>query len=109
MSVIKQVLKFETLRSINSASFTGTYQQLGSILAFPSRFLFIVNNTGVLVTMSTDGLNDHFVLQAGAGLTFDETANAIPFSQLAIPQGTQFWIKGSASTGSVYLTTAYAA
>ena len=109
MSVIKQVLKFETLRSINSASFTGTYQTIGSTLAFPSRFLFIVNNSGVLITMSTDGTNDHFVIQPGAGLAFDETANSIPFSQFCIAQGTQFYVKGAASTGFVYLTTAYAA
>ena len=108
MSEVKQVFTFETLRSINSASFTGSYQTIGSPLAHPSRFLFMVNNSGVLVTISLDGTNDHFVLQAGAGFTLDENSNAVSQCVYNIPQGTQFYAKGSASTGSVYLSTAYA-
>jgi len=108
MPQVKERLYFEAIRSRDSASFTGSYQTLGSVLANPSRFLMIVNNSGVLVTISLDGTNDHLVLQAGGALTFDEVANAVPYAQFCIAAGTQFYVKGSASTGLVYLSTAYA-
>jgi hypothetical protein len=98
----------ETMRSINSASFTGSYQTLGTVLAHPSRMLIFVNNSGVLVTISWDGTNDAFVILPGAAVILDETSNAVSGAVLASAQGTQFYAKGAASVGLVYLSTFYA-
>ena len=98
----------ETIRSIDSATFTGSYQALGTPLAHPSRMLIFVNNSGVLVTVSWDGVNDHMVLLAGATVVLDETSNAVSLAVLDTYASTQFYVKGSASTGLVYLSTFYA-
>lgn len=108
MPEIKNKLLPEAMRSINSASFTGSYQAIGSVLQFPSRLLLFVNNSGVNVTISWDGTNDAFVLLPGAGFAIDENANAVSTCVYETAAGTQFYAKGSASTGLVYLSSFYA-
>lgn len=70
--------------------------------------MLLVNNSGVNVTVSFDGTNDHLLLLPGAAFTLDETANAVSGAVLCIPKGTQVYVKGNASTGLVYLSTFYA-
>ena len=103
-----QKLLPETMRTINSASFTGSYQTVGSILAYPSKMLIFVNNSGVIVTVYWDCVNDHMILLPGATVIMDEDSNAVSSAQFETAQGTQFYVKGSASTGLVYLSTFYA-
>lgn len=104
----------EPIRTINSASFTGSYMPFLDSLASPSpltnpsRVLLFVNNSGVNVTISWDGVNDHVLLLPGAGFALDETANAVANSYLVTSAKTQFYAKGAASTGLVYLSTFYA-
>lgn len=81
---------------------------VASPITNPSRVLLFVNNTGVNVTISWDGVNDAFVLVPGAGFALDENANAVANATLVTIAGTQFYAKGTASTGSVYLSTFYA-
>lgn len=110
----RQKLLPEPMRMINSASFNGTFLPFTDALLFdspitnPSRVLLFVNNSGVSVTISWDGTNDAFVLLAGAAFTFDESANAVANAVLVTSAGTQFYAKGVASTGFVYLSTFYA-
>lgn len=103
----RKVLLPEAMRSINSASFSGSYQVIGTPLTYPSRVLLFVNNSGVVVTISWDGTNDAFVLLPGAAFAFDENANAVTNAEFETKAGTQFYAKGSASTGLVYLSTFY--
>lgn len=97
----------ETMRSINSASFTGSYQTLGTVLAHPCRLFKIANGSGVIVTVTIDGTNDHFVLAPGEINIVDLTSNAVSGASLEIAKGTQFSVKGTASAGLVTLTTWY--
>ncbi len=103
----------EPMRSVNSASFDGTYKPFRdsgnniSPTTYASRVLLFVNDTGVNVTISWDGTNDALVLLPGAGFTLDENANAVAGTTLVTIAGTQFYAKGAASTGLVYLTTFY--
>lgn len=97
-------VQWETLRSIDSATFTGSYQALGTPLTQPSYILKLVNNSGVLVTISVDGINDHDIAPAGSFWLYDEAKT--PHHE-RYPAGTQFYIKGAASTGSVYLVSQY--
>lgn len=98
-------LAWETLRSIDSATFTGSYQALGAPLAHPSYILKLVNNSTVLVTISIDGLTDVDVAPANSFWLYDEDEGNPAHESM--PQGTQIYVKGSAGTGSVYLVTQY--
>lgn len=101
-------LAWEALRSIDSATFTGSYQALGAKLAHSSYICKLVNNSNVLVTISIDGTTDIDIAPANSFWLYDESkvgpsGGAFP----ALPQGTQFYVKGSAGVGSVYLVTQY--
>lgn len=108
MSYTKKIV-YDTLRSIDSATFSGSYQAVGTALAFPASIVKMVNNSGVLVTISIDGVHDHDVLPNNSFFLYDETANTPSNGDDAVfyPQGTQFFVKGSASTGLVYLVVQY--
>lgn len=102
-----QRLTWETLRSIDSATFTGSYQNLGTPLLFPSYICKLVNNSTVLVTISIDGINDMDVAPAGGFWLYDEGKVGVGGGFPALPEGTQIMVKGSAGTGSVYLVSQY--
>ena len=98
---------WETLRSIDSATFTGSYQTLGTPLVYPSYICKLVNNSTVLVTISVDGVNDIDVAPANSFWLYDEGKVGIAGAFPALPKGTQILVKGSAGTGSVYLVSQY--
>lgn len=107
MSWTKQ-LNYETLRSIDSATFTGSYQALGTPLANPASIIKLINNSSVIVTVSTNGTNDHDVVPGGSFFLYDATSDSPQESgSIFFKQGTQFYVKGSASTGLVYLVALY--
>ena len=92
------------LATFNSTGLSGTYQ-LAATLASPVLILRIVNNSGVAVTVSYDGTNDHDVIQTLATLQLNIQANAGATNFSAwLRQGTQIYVKGpSASTGLIYI------
>lgn len=98
----------ETEREIDSSTFNGTFQVIGTPITNPSRMLIFVNDCLVNVKISWDGVNPAFTLLPGATVVLDETSNAIPQSELVTHAQTQIYAKGTASTGSVYLSTFYA-
>ena len=100
-------LAYETLRSKDSATFTGSYQTLGTPLANSASIVKFVNNSTVGVTISIDGVNDHDVSPAGSFWLYDATSNSPKPNSIFTPAGTQFFVKGSAGTGNVYLVTQY--
>ncbi len=102
-----QRVAWETLRSINSATFTGLYQNLGTPLANPSYICKLVNNSNVLVTISIDGINDMDVAPANSFWLYDEGKVGASGAFPALPEGTQIMVKGSAGIGSVYLVSQY--
>lgn len=98
----------EPLRSRDSATFTGSYQTLGTPITNPSKIMKVTNNSAVLVTLSWDGISDHEILPSGSFILLDFTSNAGVAGLLVAAANTQFYIKGTASTGSVYLSTYHA-
>ena len=102
-----QRLAWETLRSIDSATFTGLYQNLGTALANPSYICKLVNNSTVLITISIDGINDVDVCPASSFWLYDEGKMGLNAGAPSLPAGTQIMVKGAAGTGSVYLVTQY--
>lgn len=99
-----QRVAWETLRSIDSATLTGSYQAIGIPLDQPSYILKLVNNSTVLVTISIDGTNDIDVAPANSFWLYDEDKTN---SHEALPKGTKIFVKGAAGTGSIYLVSQY--
>lgn len=97
----------EALRSIDSATFTGSYQAIGVALANKAVLIKIINNSTVAVTVSWDGSTDHDYIPANGFSLYDVTANSQRESGIFIAEGTIFFVKGSAGTGSVYLVDFY--
>ena len=93
----------DTLRSIDSATFTGAYQALGTALTRPIRLVKILNDSSVPVTVSWDGTNNHDYLPANSFALYDLTANEVMQDGWFIGVGTQFYVKGAAGVRYVYL------
>lgn len=108
MPDIKLRLLPETEREIDSATFNGTFLAIGTPINHRSRMLIFVNNSLVNVKISWDGVNNHFTLLPGATVVLDEQSNSVPDSEFVTAALTQFYAKGAASTGSVFLSTFYA-
>jgi hypothetical protein len=104
-----KIIKYETLRSIDSATFTGAYQAIGGPLLHPISLIKMVNNSTMLVTISIDGVTAVDVCPAGSFWLYDITSNTPTHGDDAIfiPQGTQYYVEGTAGTGLVYLTALY--
>lgn len=98
-------LSWETLRSVDSATFAASYVTLGGPLLHPAYILKLVNNSTVLVTISIDGTTDIDVAPANSFWLYDEDEGNP--SHESIPAGTQIYVKGSAGTGLVYLVSQY--
>ena len=98
----------EVLRSINSASFTGSYQTIGTPLLFNSRIVKFTNLSTVNVTVSWNGITTADIVPAGGFLLIDVAAGRQLTAELYIPAGTQFWAEGTAGVGLFYLSSYYA-
>lgn len=108
MSSRTRQLIYDTRRSRDSSTFTGSYQTLGSAFAFPMTIVKIVNNSTVAVDISTDGSNDQDYIPANSFALYDLTGNSpSETGSIYVKYGTQFYVKGTAGTGSVYLVALY--
>lgn len=100
-------IEWEILRSIDSATLTGSYQSLGTPLIHPSYKCKIVNNSTSLITISNDGINSKDVVPASSFFLYDEGSVGQSGSFPALPEGTQISVSGSAGTGLIYLVSQY--
>lgn len=93
----------DPIRSIDSATFTGAYQAVGTALTRPIRLIKFVNDSSVPVTVSWDGINDHDYIPANAFSLYDLTSNEVKEDGWFIQSGTQFYVKGAAGVRFVYI------
>lgn len=98
---------FETLRSIDSATFSGAFQAVGTPLANPCRLIKFVNNSNKDVIVSDDGINAKDIVPANSFALYDFTSNEIKDEGFFFPMGTQLYAKGSAGVGLFYITVIY--
>ena len=104
-----QKIAYEPLRSLGHASISGTYAGVGTPFANPVRMLKVNNATDANLTISFDGVTDMDFIFANSAYVFDYATNAVdPVGQLEQPLGKRLYVKGSPSTGSVYVTVIYA-
>lgn len=75
----------------------------------PASIVKMVNNSGVLVTISDDGTRTIDVAPANSFWLYDITSNTPTNGDDAIfiPQNTQYFVNAAASTGLVYLVVLY--
>jgi hypothetical protein len=108
MAYTKQLL-YETLRTIDSATFIGTYVPIGGPLLHPASLIKMVNNSNVLVTVSDDGVRGVDVAPGNSFWLYDVTSNTPTNGDDAIfiPQGRQYFVNGAAGVGLVYLVVMY--
>jgi hypothetical protein len=108
MGAQSTVIKYYPIQTINSATFTGSYLPIGSPTIYPSRIFKIVNDSSVLVFISTDGVTNMDVLPPSTFVLYDVGTNkGLPTPEFDLPP-TQFYASGVAGTGSVYVVTLYA-
>lgn len=102
-------LVYEVLRSIDSSTFTGNYMAVGTPLAHPAALIKFVNNSNVFVAISIDGVNAHDILPANSFALYDNTSNSSPQGSngIFVPQGRQYYVKGSSGAGAIYLVVQY--
>jgi len=107
MNLSQQIFP-ETLRTLAAGSISSSYAGVGTPLKYPGRIYYLVNQTDVLLTFSWDGINDHFVVPAGSYILIDVTSNKTTNGgSFAIEELTRTYVKGSPTTGSVYLASFY--
>ena len=100
----------EPLRSLAFGSITSGYVAIGDPLAHPSRIVHFQNATDEAIYLSWDGINDHFYILSGSFILLDcGTNRGSVASEMAVSQGTQFYIKyaSAPSLGGVYISTLY--
>ncbi len=99
---------YEALKSIDSATLTGSYQPIGSPSTHPARIFKIVNGSSVVITISTDGSTDQDVLPAGTFVLYDIGTNKGQSAPEFCLPPTQFYVKGTAGTGLIYVVVLFA-
>jgi|SRR5690349_4981725 len=107
MPALSTVLLPDTIRSIDSASFTGNYQTVGTPLSHGARIVKFTNLSNVTATLSWDGVNDNEVLPANSFVLIDVSGARENSQYIEVQVGTQFYAKGSAGTGSFYISVYY--
>lgn len=100
-------IAWETLRSLNSAALTGGYDKLGGPLLHPGYIVKMVNNGTTQVTVSIDGSTDIDVCPGGSFWLYDEGKVGQSSAFPSLPEGTQFFVKGTAGTGTIFLVVQY--
>lgn len=101
-------LAYEPERSLAAGSISSSYAAVGSAFSHPIRILVLQNQTDVAITFSLDGTNDTITLQSKIAFTFDVCANRTEQNSFIIASGTRVWVKGSPSSGDVYISAFYA-
>jgi hypothetical protein len=109
MSSLGKRVAWDSLRSRDGATFNGAYQKLGGPFEHDCFLVKIVNQSGSDVVVSLDGVTDIDICPAGSYFLYDETSNASREGGMVVAKWTQFWVKGTATVGYVYLVTQYSA
>ena len=104
-------LRADALRALAAGSISGTYAPIGGAgtpFTHPMRIMIAQNYTDAQLTFSFDGVNDHFVLTNGGQMIIDVSSDEFQSNGFIISIGTQMNVKGSPSTGNVYISAFFA-
>lgn len=103
-----EIVRVDALRTVGFASISGTYTALGAPFAHPMRMVCIVNNTDADLFFGFDGVLTNLIVPKNGFKLFDLSTNREENNTFfAFAVGTQFYVKGSPSMGSVYLEAVF--
>jgi hypothetical protein len=97
------------LSSMLSSAVTNAYAPLNGIgFAHPPFLIRIINASNMAITISYNGIDDHEFIFANDLFQFPTQSGSEPaaFTSL-LPKNTIVYIKGTAGTGSIYLSGYY--
>lgn len=101
-------VNYGIMRILDSSMLSSSYQVLGGALEASASLLKIVNNGSTDIFISTDAQIAQDVVPANSFTLYDLTTNAPQgINGIFFPKGTQFYVKGTAGTGSIYLVFLY--
>lgn len=107
MSYNSEHATWGTELSIDSATFTGSFQALnGTFVNFPS-IVIIQNDSSVTVSLSQDGVHSALTLIAGARLVLDMQSDRGVADFFSFATGEQWFVMGSAGTGPFHIAYIY--
>lgn len=97
------------LSKMLSSAVTALYAPLNGIgFAQPPFFIRINNASSTAITVSYNGIDDHEFIPANSIFELPSQANSQPNAQVALfPKNTIVFIKGTAGTGTIYLSGYY--
>lgn len=100
MAIIRPI----PMTSLDGATLTGVYQQVGSPLPNACQFLRVYNTSGVDLLISFDAVHDHDFVARG-----NEAWLSITLDPLVVfKAGTTLYVKGTGpTTGMIYLIGYY--
>lgn len=103
---------FQVLKSIDTSTFSGSYQAVGTPLTYPARIMIAVNGSDRAVTVSFDGTNDNAYFGA-SNATPQEfnfgNSRGTASDALELPQGTQIYAKGTAGGTGIFAVSVVSA
>lgn len=101
-------VRFDALRSLAAAGISASYANLGTSFRHSMRLVKIVNKTDADLTISFDGVTDNDIVPANGFTLYDITTNKVSsVPSFVFEVGTQPFVKGTPTTGSVYLVAIY--
>jgi len=97
------------LSSLLSSAITAQYAALnGTGFSQAPFFIRIINASNMAITISYNGVDDHEYVPANSVFELPSQTNSQPNAQVALfPKYTVVYIKGTAGTGTVYLSGYY--
>ncbi len=104
MSFQATALKYDAIRSLDTATLSGAYLPISTALTYPAIILKIVNNSTVDLLISTDGTTNMDIVPKNGFALYDAGTNrGNPSPGMAFPVHTQFYASGSMGVGLVYV------
>lgn len=97
---------FDVERSVAGA-FTGAWQLLGTALVFSPVILILDNQSSVYVEVSINAVNTWKTFSPGEAIVLDLRANKGQAYNFSVPEGTQFYIRGTGGSGSFRMSIIY--
>jgi hypothetical protein len=92
------------MTSLDSATLTGNWQQLGDALPNACQFLRIHNTSGVDLLVSFDAVHEHDIVESGSEVWLSVTIDPL----VVFKTGTTLYVKGTGpTTGLIYLIGYY--
>jgi len=97
------------LSTVLSSTVTALYAPLnGTGFIQAPFFIRIINASNTAITVSYNGVDDHEFIAANSVFELPSQTNSQPNAQVALfPKNTIVYIKGTAGTGSIYLSGYY--